>query len=720
MAPLRFLSWRRSVPYIPQMESVECGAACLAMVLAFHGRHVPLTEMREACGVSRDGVNALAILRAARTHGLEAEAFRTECEDLEELPLPAILHWEFRHFVVLERIHPHQGALIVDPSGGRRRVPMERLRKAYTGVALAFEPGQDFSPRAQTRPSLAKYRKLFLGNLPSLAHLLGLSFVLQLAGIVFPVGQQILVDRVIVPKQEPWLWGLGAALIAAMLVQSLLTLARSWVLTTLQTTMDVELLRGYVGHLMRLPIGFFLQRKPGDLIQRMDSNNSVQSMFTSQAVSALLDAFLVMGYGGLMLAYNLRLGTLVIAIGSLRFILQGLIRNYSRHLLSAELTASGNAGGALLESLNILETVKAVGAESHMIRRWTDRILERSNAGQRRQRLEIATGQAMAVLSNLGSVAVFWMAGREVLASQMTIGVFSAFLSLQGLFLTPLGSLVGSFGKWQYLNSHPQRRDDIMETHPEPQGEIVPGKLEGHIKIEGVDFSYTPGAPEILKGIETRIAAGEKIALVGPTGAGKTTLARLMLGMLIPLRGQVSFDGTDLREFDLPALRRRMGVVLQETFLFNDTVRANLTLNHPGLRIQDLQEAARLACIDSVIESLPQGYDTPLGENGGILSGGQRQRLALARAIAHKPSILLLDEATSSLDLETEARVHENLALIGCTRIVIAHRLTTVMDADRILVLDGGRIVQEGRYEELCGQEGLFQNLVEAMERNIA
>jgi ABC-type bacteriocin/lantibiotic exporter with double-glycine peptidase domain len=720
MAPLSVFLGRRSVPYIPQMESVECGAACLAMVLAYHGRHVPLPEMREACSVSRDGVNALALLRAARTQGLEAEAFRAECEDLEQLPLPAIIHWEFRHFVVLEKMSLRHGAVIVDPSGGRRRVPMERLRQAYTGVALAFEPGPGFSSRAQVRPSLGKYRNLFLGNLPSLAQLLGLSFILQLAGIIFPIGQQILVDRVIVPKQEPWLWGLGAALIAAMVVQSLLTLARSWVLATLQTTMDVELLKGYVGHLMRLPIGFFLLRKPGDLIQRMDSNSSVQSMLTSQAVSSLLDTFLVVGYGGLMLAYDLKLGLLVIAIGSARFVFQAFIRDYSRHLLSAELTASGNAGGALLESLNTLETVKAVGAESHMIRRWTDRMVDRSNAGLRRRRLEIAAGQVMAVLSSLGSVAVFWMAGKEVLASRMTIGVFSAFLSLRGLFLTPLGSLVSSFGTWQYLSSHLQRLDDIMESQPEPRGEILPGKLEGRIDLEGVDFSYAPGAPEVLKGIETRIAAGEKVALVGPTGAGKTTLARLMLGMLIPERGQVRFDGTDLREFDLPALRRRMGVVLQETFIFDDTVRANLTLNHPGLRLADLQEAARLACIDSVIEALPQGYDTPLGENGAILSGGQRQRLALARALAHKPSILLLDEATSSLDLETEARVHENLASLGCTRIVIAHRLATVMDADRILVLDGGRIVQEGHYGELSRREGLFQRLVEAMEQDIA
>ncbi|HEU4952648.1 MAG TPA: peptidase domain-containing ABC transporter [Holophagaceae bacterium] len=720
MAALSRLLRRKAVPYVPQMEAVECGAACLAMVLGYHGRHVPLPEMRQACSVSRDGVNALALLRAARDQGLEAEAFRAEVEDLGELPLPAVLHWEFRHFVVLERLHPKKGALLVDPSDGRRWVSPARLRQAYTGVVLAFEPGPDFEPRPEVRPSLARYRRLVLGNAPSLAQLLGLSVVLQIAGIIFPVGQQILVDRVIVPRQEPWLWGLGVALIAAMLVQSLLTLARSWVLTTLQTTLDLDLLKSYVGHILRLPIGFFLLRRPGDLIQRMDSNSAVQSMLSAQAVSSLLDSFLVLGYGGLMLAYDARLGLLVIGIGAGRFAFQGLMRNYSRRLLSAELTASGNAGGALLESLTTLETVKAVGAESHMIRRWTDRMVERSNASLKRQRLEVLGTQVMALLSSLGSVAVFWLAGREVLASRMTIGVFSAFLSLRSLFLTPLGSLVASFGKWQYLSSHLQRLDDILESAPEAAGAEAPGPLQGRIDIEGVGFRYAPGAPEVLRDIEVHIAPGEKVALVGPSGAGKTTLARLMLGMLLPTEGLVRFDGRDLRAFDLSALRRRMGVVLQETFIFNDTARANLALNNPGLRLPDLKRAGELACIHEVIEALPQGYDTPLGENGAILSGGQRQRLALARALAHQPSILLLDEATSSLDRDTEAQVHANLAALGCTRIVIAHRLATVQDADRILVLDGGRIVQEGRYEELAAQPGLFQSLVEAMERHIA
>ncbi|HET8715544.1 MAG TPA: peptidase domain-containing ABC transporter, partial [Holophagaceae bacterium] len=684
------------------------------------GRHVPLPEIRRACSVSRDGVNALAILRAARGQGLEAEAFRAEVDDLAELPLPAILHWEFRHFVVLERLHPRKGALIVDPADGRRWVSPGRLRQAYTGVALAFEPTEAFEPRPEVRPSLNRYRQLFLRSAPTLGQLLGLSVLLQVAGIIFPVGQQILVDRVIVPRQEPWLWGLGVALIAAMIVQTLLTLARSWVLSNLQTAMDLDLLKSYVGHILRLPIGFFLLRRPGDLIQRMDSNSTVQSMISTQAVSSLLDTFLVLGYGGLMIAYDARLGLLVIGIGAARFGFQALLRNRARRLLSAELTASGNAGGTLLESLTTLETVKAVGAESHMIRRWTDRMVERSNASLRRQRLEIAGTQVMALLSSLGSVAVFWVAGREVLDARMTIGVFSAFLSLRSLFLAPLGSLVSSFGMWQYLSSHLQRLDDILESEPEAGGSLIPAQLQGRIDIEGVDYRYAPGAPEVLKGIDVHIAPGEKVALVGPSGAGKTTLARLMLGMLIPSEGRVLFDGTDLRAYDLPALRRSMGVVLQETFIFNDSARANLSLNAPGLRLPELERAAEAACIHEVLAALPEGYDTPLGENGTRLSGGQRQRLALARALAHGPAILLLDEATSSLDAETEARVHANLAALGCTRIVIAHRLATVMDADRILVLDGGRVVQEGRYEDLAAQPGLFQSLVEAMERHIA
>ncbi len=708
--------FRRRVPYLAQMEAVECGSASLAMVLAYHGHHAPLSEVRQVCGVSREGSNANAILRAARGYGLDAEAFKAEVHELHTLPLPAILHWEFRHFLVLERIDSKE-AVLVDPAQGRIHASLDALAKAFTGVVLAFEPEDSFKRRPKVRPSMRRYMDQVREHLPSLAQLILASVLLQVAGLVMPIGQKILVDRVIVPKQEAWLWGLALALGLAFFVQAALSYARSWVIQNLQVAMDFKLVGGFMNHLLKLPMSFFLQRRSGDLIQRMDSNAVIQNLLSERGVSALLDVFLVLGYGVLMVAFNARLACVVVALGSLRLMSQVAVRRINQQVMSTELAAAGNANAVLYESLSSLETIKASGSEGAFVRRWADRQIARLNSGLVREYLNLNLSTLMGLINSLGTAAVFAMAGMEVIQQRMTIGTFSAFLSLQGLFLTPLGSLLAAYNQLQYVGSHLARLDDVMETAAEPTGLREPETLQGQISLEGVSFSYSPDHPATVEDIHLEIRAGEKIALVGPTGAGKSTLARLLLGMHIPSRGAIRFDGCDLREFNLGKLRNRMGVVLQDTFLLNDTVRANLCLNDPSLPLDQLQEAARIACIHEVIEALPLGYDTVIGENGRTLSGGQRQRLALARALAHHPVVLLLDEATSSLDLETEQRVHANLARFGCTRILIAHRLATVVDADRILVMDGGCIVQEGTYDQLLAVPGLFRRLLESAGR---
>lgn len=282
----------------------------------------------------------------------------------------------------------------------------------------------------------------------------------------------------------------------------------------------------------------------------------------------------------------------------------------------------------------------------------------------------------------------------------------------------PLESFLGAIAQLQYLKNHLSRLDDVLETEPEPCGKVDPGHLQGDIHLEGISFSYSPGAPQVLQDIHVHIRPGEKVALVGPTGAGKSTLARLILGMHIPTTGTLRFDGQDIRDLDLPKLRRQVGVVLQETFFFDDTIRSNLTINRPDLPLERLRWAVQQACILDLTDAQPKGFDSRMGENGNLFSGGQRQRFSLARALAHDPAILLLDEATSALDLETEAELHSNLARLGCTRIVIAHRLATVKDADQILVLQGGNVIQRGDFQELSSAEGLFRELLVAMEQH--
>lgn len=710
-----FRSETPRVPFVPQMEAVECGAASLAMVLGAHGRHRPLVDLRQACGVSRDGANALALLRAAREEGLEAEAVKVEAEHLADLPVPAILHWNFNHFLVLERV-TSRGAVLVDPALGRRRASREELDRAFTGVALAFAPTDDFQPLPKRRPSLGRYGDLLRAARPHLLQLLAVSLMLQGIGLLFPMANQILLDRVIAPKQEPWLWGLAFGLGAATVSKVLLALVRSWVIQGLQTHFDQELLAGFLGHLLQLPLSFFLQRTPGDLQQRVQSNVQLRALFTSRSVSALLDVFLLLGYATLMAAYQPLLGALVLGFGALRVAVLWVQMDRNQQSMAGEMAAGGREAGALVEALSSLETLKASGAEGHMTRRTADRMVERINAGLLRRNLDLFAGQASVLIQGLAGATILWVGGSLVVQERMTVGVYAAFIALQSLFLGPLDSLLSAAGQLQFVGNHLMRLDDVLDTPPEPSGTWDPGRLAGAVSIEGVTFGYSPGGPPVLQDITVDIRAGEKVALVGPTGAGKSTLARLMLGMHVPGTGRIRFDGRDLSELELSSLRRQMGVVLQDTFLFDDTVRANLSLNDPSLPESRLVWAARMACVWDVVEALPKGLDSRVGENGSLLSGGQRQRLALARALAHEPSILLLDEATSALDLDTEAKLHANLASLGCTRILIAHRLATVMDADRILVVEAGRIVQSGRYAELASQPGLFRQQVAAME----
>ncbi len=705
----------RRVPYVPQMEMVECGAAALAMVLGYWGHHAPLSHVREACKVSRDGANGANILQAGRAYGLEAEAVKVEVEHIRDLPLPAILHWEFKHFVVLERITA-RGVHIVDPGMGRRFISMAEFRTSFTGVALVFAPDDEFVERKRRFPSLGRYLEILRSVRPSLVQLLGASLMLQAVGLIFPVASQVLVDRVLLPHYQPWLWGLAVGLSLALVAKLLLGLLRSYVLQGLQNRMDRQLMEGFTTHLISLPIGFFLQRQAGDLMQRLESNSQIRDLFSSRSVSAILDVFLLLGYSSLMLAYHWQLGLLVMGLSALRVVLLLAIRRHNQQLMTTELTVSGQEGAILMEALGSLETIKASASEDRVLARWIPRLVRRANVSMERQRLAITSTQLMGILQGFATAALFWMGGREVLGERMTLGVFTAFLALQGLFMGPLESMLGAITDLQFLTSHLLRLDDVMESAPEASGSADPGRLKGHIDLEGVSFRYAEGSPWILQDIHLSLKPGEKIALVGRTGAGKSTLARLLMGMHLPTEGSIRFDHQDLGTLDLHKLRSQMGVVMQESFLLDDTVRANVALRDPLLPMERVQWAAEVAQVHEVIHKLPQGYKTRLGENAKTLSGGERQRLCLARAVALEPSILLLDEATSSLDLETEARVHANLAKLGCTRIVIAHRLETVKDADRILVLEDGRVTQQGTYEDLSRREGAFQKTILAME----
>ena len=716
--PFQFRFHRR-VRFVPQLEASECGAASLAMVLEWHGHSAPLAKVRSACGISRDGTTAHSILKAANAFGLDGEAVTLELNHLGWLPLPAILHWDFSHFLVLEKLTT-EGAILVDPASGRRSVTTEELHRRFTGVALVFAPSDSFTKLRRQKPSLRRYRSVISNSVPSLTSILVASLVLQAVGMAFPIATQLLIDRAITPHDISWLFAIGIGLAGATAAKVAFGAARAKIIQSLQARIDTELLSNFVDHLLFLPLGFFSQRSTGDLLQRVQANEFVRDVITSKSVSALLDSLLLAGLAVLMLAYSLPLAGIVISFGIIRIVLLLAFRDRSQQLMSTELVASGKEWAVLVESLTTLETLKASGTEQRMASKWVDRMVVRVNAGLQRRKLEHGASQWMTLMQGASGAAVLWLGGNEVLAGRMTLGTFASFISLQGLFLTPLESLVSAVSQFQFLGNQLGRLDDVLETPREASGAADPGKLSGSISLLGVDFAYGPEAPLALEGICLSISPGEKIALVGPSGAGKSTLARLLMGLHLPTKGEIRFDDRNLKDLDLQMVRKQMGIVLQDTFLFDDSIHANLTLNDPTIPVEMIRWATKQACILDAIEGLPKGFETIVGENGHSLSGGQRQRLSIARAIVHCPSILLLDEATSALDLTTEAMIHSNIAGLGCTRIVIAHRLATVRDADRILVIVGGRIVQSGKFEALLKEQGPFQEIVSAMETAIA
>ena len=690
---------RPEVPFVPQMEVVECGAAALAMVLAAYGHHAPLSELRQSCGVSRNGVNVAGIVEAARKLGLEADAVRAEVADLQNIPLPAILHWEFNHFVVLQSV-TSRGAVILDPAVGRVELTASRLSEAWTGVAIVCIPGEHFVERAKALPSFRPYLRILRTSAPALAQIAITTIVLQIVALAFPLGTQFVIDEIILPRSAAWLPMTALVLGCAVAMRMVLTLIRSRIVQQIQVAIDGALMSDFFTHLIHLPLGFFLQRQPGDLAQRARSNTAIREALSSRMVGALLDTLLLAGYGAVMFLFDPLLATVVVAAAAIRTAVVVSFRRMNRQLMTVELAAVGRENASLVEALTAIEAVKAGGSEERIAERWLRRVRERIEAMLARRKVEVITSELTSMLQGITIAAVLWLGALAVVDGRMTIGTFATFLTLQLLIAAPIDSLLDGFTRLQLLGSHLARLDDVLETAIEPTGTVEPPPLRGAIEFQNVSYAYASGDDPVLSEISFTIAAGEKVAFVGSIGAGKSTIVRLLAAIYLPVEGKILFDGHDVRDLNLDRLREQIGVVLQETFLFDDTLRANLAL---GSDIDDtaLTEALAVACLDDVVARLPEGLDTRLGPGGGRLSGGERQRVALARALLKRAPILILDEATSSLDAGTEERLHANLRHVGCTRIVISHRPAAIADADRIIRLENGRILRATSIAEI-------------------
>lgn len=711
---------RRRVPVILQMSTIECGAACLAMVLGYHGRRVGVAECRERIGIGRDGATARDISRAAQAYGLRVRSYSLEPAALREVSLPAIAHWEFNHFVVIEGWSAER-VEIVDPALGRRSVNKKEFDKAFTGVVLVLERGVAFEPGGNNRTGIAGYHRGLLKdstNLRILAQILTASVVLQVFGLVAPALTKVLVDTIL-PRH---MYGLMSIIAIGILLlvggQAITSYLRSALLLYLQARLDSQIMLGFFEHVLSLPYQFFQQRTTGDLVMRLSSNVAIRETLTNQVVSVVLDGGFVLVYLIALFALQPAFATAALVIGMIQVAVMLATKRALHEATERDLASAAESQTYLVEALGGIATLKASGVEDRALEHWSSLFFRHLESSLRKNRLSSIVGNILVSLRIFAALFLLWLAALRVLDNTMSIGMMFAVNSLAAMFLTPLGSLVAVAQQLYLVRVHLDRIWDVLAAEPEQAQRSAgpPLRLKGGIEIRDVSFRYHPSGPLVLRNVSLSIEPGQKVALVGRTGSGKSTLARLLLGFYRPASGEVLYDGEPILNSDLRELRRQIGVVLQEPSLFSGSIRQNIAFRAPELPLGQVMAAAQIALIHDDLENLPMSYETVLSESGASMSGGQRQRIAIARALVHQPPVLILDEATSHLDVITESRLERNLARLGCTRIVIAHRLSTVRDADVIVVIDEGAIVEHGTHEELLGFGGHYADMVQNQE----
>jgi len=706
---------KRKIPFVPQLTPNDCGVACLSSALSFHGKHVPINELRGALGSGRNGVTAKRLLQVARTYGLRAQGVKVEPDTLQFLPRGSILHWDLSHFVVFEQLRGAKLS-IVDPAAGRRTLLLAEAEKSLSGVALVLEPGADFVPVLPSRsPRFARYVRWIFGVRDIWSRLLWTSLALQLLALALPGVMGVLVDKV-VPRGDTDLLNLiSAGFLSVSSFFFLSTFLRARLLLQLRTQVEARMSLEFVEHLLALPYSFFQQRSTGDMMMRMSSQAQIRELLTTGALSALLDGTLVIVYCALLAMGAPKLALIAFAVACLQAAICVFASRRNAAMMAENLTVQARLESYQVEMLAGMETLKCMGVEERVSERWARLYVNVLNRALERGELGVLFQSVVGVLRFGGPLLLMLAGAYSVLDGSLSLGAMLSLSALGAGFLEPVTKLVGTAMQLSELTSYMARIEDVLDSPPEPAcADGVSTELAGGICAQGLCFRYPGEVRRVLESVDLDVWPGQCVAIVGASASGKSTLARLFSGLYRPESGSLLFDDVEFSRWNLSSLRARLGIVSQDTKLFSGTIRDNITLFDEGVHLDDVKSAAELACLHEEICAMPMGYDTVLADGGSSLSGGQRQRLALARALVRHPRVLVLDEATSALDTVTEGRVQAKLRALRCTRIVIAHRLSTVIEADKIVVLDAGRIVAVGRHAELLVSCGAYQNLVQA------
>lgn len=732
---------RVRTPTLLQMEAVECGAAALGIVLAHFGLRKTLEELRVECGVSRDGSKASNLVKAARRYGLEAKGFRMEPTQLFDLDLPFIVFWNFNHFLVVEGFRNGR-VYLNDPAEGPRWVSWRDFDESFTGVVLTFKKGTQFKPGGSKKSLLGMLNRRLAGARLPLLFVVLASAGLILPGLALPVFIKVFVDRVLVADAHDWLRPLLLGMFIALVLRAALTWLQQRYLLRLETRIAVTSSARFLWHVLRLPIAFFTQRSPGEISGRVRLNDQVAQLLSGQLATACLNLISVVFFAVLMWLYDPVLTSVGIGCAALNglFLKMTLRRRADANMKLLQET--GKLYGTGMSGLEMIETIKAGAGESDFFSKWAGYQAKVVNA---QQQLGVSV-QLMSVvpvtLQTLTTAVILGLGGLRVMEGDLSIGMLVAYQSLMASFLLPINQLVEMGGSLQDAQGDMNRIEDVLNyplaeefREEEERGKTGatedasdgtngdghaaggaadrPGdRLSGEIELRDVTFGYSRLEPALIENFNVRLTPGARVALVGGSGSGKSTIGRLVAGLYSPWEGRILFDGVPRERVPRETLVNSLAIVSQEVFLFEGTIRENLTLWDDTIPEERIVQAARDACVHEIIVARPEGYDSPVEVGGVNFSGGQRQRLEIARALVTNAPILVLDEATSALDPVTERIVDENLRRRGCTCLIVAHRLSTIRDADEIIVLDHGKVVQRGTHEEMKRADGPYARLI--------
>jgi ATP-binding cassette subfamily B protein RaxB len=692
------LGARRRLPLLLQTEAAECGLASLGMVACFHGHRVDLAALRRRFTVSLKGATLAYLMQAAGRLHLAPRALRLELDELPLLRAPCILHWDLNHFVVLKSADA-RGAVIHDPAFGVRKLGRAELSAHFTGIALELTPTTDFKAGDERRR--VRLRDLMgpvTGLKRSVGEVFALALALQAMALVMPFYLQWCVDGAVVSADRDLLTVLGLGFLLLAVLQVGLSAIRSWVVLYLGTTLNLQWLANVFSHLLRLPVSFFEKRHLGDIVSRFGAVNNIQRTLTSSFVEALIDGVMALATLAMMLVYSVPLTAVALAAVATYALLRASFYEPLRRATEEHIVHTAKQQSHFLETVRGVQSIKLFGRQEERRSRWLNLVVDATNQDVAVQKLALAFRSVNGLVFGVERVAIVWIGCLAVLDSAFSVGMLFAFISYKEQFSARVGGLIDKLIDLRMLGLQAERLADIVLTPPEldaPAG--VYDAIEPSIELRNVSFRYSDTEPFVLVDCSFTVGPGECVAVVGPSGGGKTTLVKIMLGLLAPTDGKVLAGGVDIQKMGIERYRKMVGTVMQDDQLFAGSIGDNISFFDPGARPEAIERVARLAAVHDEISAMPMGYNTLIGDMGTALSGGQRQRILLARALYKEPRILFLDEATSALDVAKERAVNDAVRSLNLTRIIIAHRPETIASAGRVIVLQGGRLAQDLR-----------------------